>query len=88
MIFDWFFILNLTEFQALDIPSRKFLLQFEGLPGTQEILATKGKTISLTYRGVMLSVGLNEKNPFIFDGLAVYADENGDVFLGILVDET
>lgn len=88
MIFDWFKIFNLVEFNALGLVSRTYSLELEGIAGIQEILVTKGNTVSMTYQGVMLALNLNDENPFRFDGFAIYVDENQDVFLGIEADES
>ena len=83
MIFNWFLIFNLTEFLATQLVSRTYELELEGI-GIKEILATSGKTASITYEDVMLSINLNGKNPFIFEGHAVYLDPaTQNVYLGL-----
>lgn len=84
MEYNWYKIFNLAEFIATGLVSRKYTLELEDL-GQKEILATNGNTISITYEGVMLAVNLNNKNPFEFDGHAVYVSEAEDVYLGIAV---
>lgn len=83
MNYNWFKIFNLTEFQASNLYSRAYTLNLAGV-GLKTILATQGKTVSITYEGVILSINLNGKNPFQFEGLAVYLSEAQDVYLGIL----
>lgn len=79
----WFYkIINLDEFEALDLPSRSLEVTLDSI-GLKTILVTKGETVSLLYEGVFLSVNLNGNNPFEFDGHAVYIDENNDIYLGI-----
>lgn len=83
MIFNWFLIFNLTEFLATNLVSRTYELELEGV-GIKEILVTNGKTVALTYEDVMLSLNLNGKNPFIFEGHAVFLDTvTQNVYLGL-----
>lgn len=84
MIYNWYRIFNLTEFLATGLVSRTYTLELEDL-GIKDILATQGKTVSITYEGVMLSINLNGKNPFEFEGHAVYLSEDQDVYLGIAI---
>lgn len=86
MIYNWFKIFNLTEFEALDLVSKNYHLDLEGL-GEKDILVTKGNGVSILYEGIFLTVNLNAKNPFPFEGHAVYIKENNDVYLGIEVEE-
>jgi len=87
MIYDWYKIFNLDEFNALGLVSKTYTLNLEDI-GEQEILVTKGNLVSLEYNDVFLSLNLNGYNPFEMDGYACYIKENNDVYLGILVDET
>lgn len=89
MIFTWFKVFNLDEFEALDLVSKTYTLILEGL-GQKEILVTKGELVSILYEGIFLPVNLNDINPFIKNGddedelaYAVYIDSNSDVYLGI-----
>ncbi len=86
MEFDWYKIINYTEFLALDLPSRSIEALIEGI-GLKTILVTKGIGVSIIYEGIMLPVELNDHNPFIFEGHAVFKDENNDLYLGIEVPE-
>lgn len=82
-MFNWYRIFNLTEFLATQLVSRTYTLELENV-GIKDILATNGKTVSITYDDVMLSINLNGKNPFVFEGKAVYlADATQDVYLGL-----
>lgn len=81
-MFMWYRIFNLAEFLATNLVSRTYELELENV-GIKEILATNGKTVSITYEDVMLSINLNGKNPFVFEGHAVYLAENQDVYLGL-----
>lgn len=83
MIFIWYRIFNLTAFLDTLLVSRVYQLELENI-GIKEILVTNGKTVSLTYEDVMLSINLNGKNPFVFEGHAVYLDSaTQDVYLGL-----
>lgn len=86
MIFTWFNIFNKTEFEATGLVSWELERLLEGI-GKVDILVTKGRNISITYDEVLLSIGVTDANPFIFEGYAVYLDANNDVWLGIQVEE-
>ncbi len=81
--YDWYFLINLVDFLATGLISREFQLNFPNL-GLKTILLTSGELVSVTFDDVILSIGLNNKNPFYFDSHAVYYDSNGAVWLGIL----
>jgi len=85
-MYTWFYIFNYADFIALDLVSRTYELVLDGV-GQKEILVTKGNTVGMTYEGVFLPLELNEKNPFEFDGHAIYKDGDNNVWLGIEVDE-
>lgn len=82
MIYDRYKIFNLLEFEALELVSKTYNLVLEDV-GEVGVLVTKGNLVSITYEGVFLSLNLNEKNPFEFEGFAIFIDENDDVYLGI-----
>lgn len=83
MIYDWFKIFNYASFSAGALVSQTLTINFEGI-GEKQVLITKGNYISVTYAGVFLPVEMSDKNPFAFDGLAVYRDpETDDVYLGL-----
>lgn len=84
MIYDWYKVFNLTEFEATSLVSRTVSLILADI-GQKTFLITKGNAVSLTVDGVMLALNLNTKNPFEFDDRAIYIDENDDVFYGVLV---
>lgn len=86
MIYDWYLIFNLDEFEALGLVSKSYTLDLEDI-GEKTILVTKGNYISMLYEGVLLSVQMVDKNPFPFDGHAVYVDDDSNVYLGIEVEE-
>ncbi len=87
MIYSWYKIFNLTEFEALGLVSKNYTLDFEDL-GQKEILVTKGNLVSILYADVFLPIGLSDENPVERDDHAVYLDDTTqDVYLGIAVDE-
>jgi len=84
-MYKWFKVFNKTEFLATGLVSRTYTLNLEGV-GQKEILATTtGENIGVTYSGKFLLLELNARNPFSFEGHAVYLDENDDVFIGIAI---
>lgn len=85
MIYNWYLIFNIAAFEALDLVSKTYKLQLEDV-GLSEVLVTKGEALGVTYDGVFLSLGMNDKSPFELDGYAIY-ELMGDVYLGILVPE-
>jgi hypothetical protein len=78
----WYALFNLDEFEALNLTSKEVTLFFEG-QGEETVLITKGNLISVLFRGVMLSLNLNDKNPFVFEDHSIYIDSNDDVWLGL-----
>ena len=87
MIYDWYRIFNLTEFLALGLYSKVYTFNLQDI-GIRDVLVTSGKTTAITYEDSMLSLNLNGKNPFQFEGKSVYVAENNDVYLGIAVNES
>lgn len=83
MQFKWFKIINKTEFEATGLVSRELDLIFDGI-GAKTVLVTIGNYFSITIDDVMLSIGMKEENPFIFEERAIYIDANQDVYWGIL----
>lgn len=84
MIYTWFKIFKKTEFDALDLVSKTYTFNLEGI-GQKDVLVTKGVGYGITYEGVFLSLNLNDLNPFEFDGHAIYIDGDDNVYLGIEV---
>ena len=85
-MFDWFKIFNTTEFQNLNLVSKSYNVVLEGY-GDYSILVTRSNNFNILFNGVFLSLNLNDKNPFVREGYAIYADENRDVYLGIALDD-
>lgn len=82
MTYTWYYIFNKAAFEATELVSRTYTVNLESI-GQREILVTKGNALSMLYEGVFLTLELNDKNPFEFDGHAAYIDENDNVWLGI-----
>lgn len=80
--FDWYRLFNQADFLAQDLVSFEGSIDLEGL-GKESFLITKGNTVSVTFGDVMLSINMNNKNPFRFGERAIYLDANADVWLGI-----
>jgi hypothetical protein len=83
MTFDWYQVFNLDEFEATGLVSRELTLILQGI-GSKTFLITHGDLTSLTVDDTMLSIGLTDDNPFVFNSRAVYVDQNRDVWFGIL----
>jgi hypothetical protein len=79
---NWYNIINKDDFLALDLPSKEITVFLTGI-GQRTILITSGEKVSVLYNDVFLSLELNGKNPFEFDGHAVYLDSNNDIWLGV-----
>lgn len=86
MIYDWYKVFNKTEFEGLGLVSKSYAFNLEGI-GEKEILVTKGNYVSMLYDDVFLCLNMNLKNPFEFEGHAIYVDSNQDVYLGVLVED-
>lgn len=86
MIFDWYRLFNKQSFLDTQLVSRKLSVFLSG-QGFREILITRGVDIGITYEGVFLSLSINDRNPFIFEDLAVFEDDDGDVWLGVKAED-
>jgi len=86
MTFDWYKIINKTEFEATGLVSRELEVILEGV-GAKDVLVTVGNYFSITIDDVMLSIniGIDGVNPFVFEDRAVYLDSANDVWYGIKV---
>ncbi len=88
MIYDWFLIFNLTEFEALGLVSKLYTIELEDV-GEKDILVVMGNNPGMIYEDIFLSLNMNDENPFAFEDHAIYLNEDTqDVYLGILVDES
>ncbi len=87
MAFDAYKLFNAVEFEDTGLISRTLKVELSNL-GNREILVTKTEELlSIVYEGVMLSANLNEKNPFEFEEMGIYIDEDDDVWLGIKIED-
>lgn len=84
--YNWFFIFNAAEFNALNLVSRTYYMNLEGI-GDRDILVTKGNHLSILYEGIFLPLELNGKNPFEFEDHAAYIDDNDNVWLGVPLED-
>ncbi len=82
--YDAYKIINLDDFNDLELVSRKLSIVL-GTLGLVDILVTKGNLVSLFYDGVFLSLNLNDKNPFEFEGKAIFIDPDNNIWLGLPV---
>lgn len=87
MNYDWYFIINKTEFEALDIPSREVQLQLKEAGALKTFLITKGNLTSILVDGIFLSLDLNGEDPFEFEGFAIGSDEDENIYYGIAVED-
>lgn len=83
MTFDWYRIINRTEFEASGLVSKSVNL-IMGTLGRKTALVTRGNYTCVTVDGVMLSADLSGTDPFIFGNRAVYVDDAGDIWFGVL----
>lgn len=82
MIYDYFYIFNTDEFDSTGLVSKTYVVTLSGI-GQKSVLVTKGNLTGITFDGVFLPLYLNSKNPFEFEGKAVYRDENKNVWVGL-----
>lgn len=89
MIYDWYRIFNLDEFEALGLVSNEYTVDLAGI-GQVVFLVTKGNEIGVTYDDVFLALNFNLNNPYEFDDRALFLNTlNNDVYYGFVVpDET
>jgi hypothetical protein len=80
MIYDWYELFNLSEVNSRVSFEKTMIL--EGL-GQKTILVVNGETTSIIYDDIMLSINLNDRIPFEFEGHVVFLDSNNNIWLGI-----
>lgn len=87
MQFDWYKVVNKPEFEALNLVSRKVLIDAEGR-GQMEVLITIGNEFGLTANGVFLPANFLSREPYVTDGMACWLEEEtGNVFLGFVRED-
>lgn len=82
MIWDWYRLFNRADFLATGLPSYEVQVELVGI-GIRNILITQGIATSITVDDTMLTIDLNDRNPFRYGSRAVFIDENDDVWLGV-----
>lgn len=80
--YDWYNLINLDDFDALDLISKELTLNLDGL-GDKTCLISKSNGYSILYDGNYLLAELNDKNPFEFEDHAAYIDGDNNLWLGI-----
>ena len=83
--YDWYKIINLEEFEDEELVSKEVELNLEG-KGTKTVLVTKGNAVSIQIDDAFLTVNLNSRNPFEFENMACYLDDNDDIWVGFAVE--
>jgi hypothetical protein len=86
MEYDWYKIFNETEFNALNLPSKEYIVNLEGI-GEKTFLVTKGNVISVVVDDKLLPIEFNGENPWVDELKAVFVDINDDVYVGYQVVE-
>lgn len=81
MTYTWYWLFARAEFESTGLVSRTLTLNLDQI-GLKDILITYSQLLGVTYDGVFLALGLNDKNPFEMSGYALYEDERG-IWLGI-----
>jgi hypothetical protein len=81
-MFNWYRLFNYDEFLSTSLVSKTITVALEDI-GEVPVLIVQGNVTSIVYDDVMLSISLNEKNPFRYGNYAVFLDDNNDVWLGI-----
>lgn len=86
MIFDWYELFNHTEFLETGLVSRTYSVVL-GSEGLVDVLVTQGNETGIQFRDVFLILNFDDQNPYVRDGYAIYKDPDGNVHLGIEVEE-
>lgn len=86
MIYDWYNIFNLNDFNDTGLVSQTVDVFLTDV-GYESILITKGNKTSMLFRDTFLPVNFEDHNPYTNGVYAVYSDQNDDVWLGIEVPE-
>lgn len=84
MIFDWYLVYNLTDFDALSIPSKFIALNTEDR-GLINLTITKGQYYGVNFLDddIFLAVGINNQNPFNLGSRSVAIDEDNNLWIGL-----
>lgn len=84
-MWSWYILFNKAEFIASGLVSFEGEVNIEGV-GIKKFLATQGNLVSIVYDDVLLSIDLNQKNPFRLDDKAIWQDSNNNLWLGLYAD--
>lgn len=80
--FKWYRLFNRPEFIAAGLVSFEGTFYDENLQ-LKNFVVFQGEYTSVLFDDTLLSINLNDKNPFRFGDYAVFLDGNSDVWLGI-----
>lgn len=86
MEYTWYYLINKAEFEEAGLVSMNLSLVLSGI-GLRDILLTQGAYLSVLYDDVFLPINMNDRNPYPFDGHAVYLDESDNIWLGIAIED-
>jgi hypothetical protein len=81
MMFDWYQIFNLDEFQNADLVSRTYTKVLTGR-GEVEVLVLKGIVTSVQFDGEFMPIQFGGQNPYVSGNYAVFIDVDDNVWLG------
>lgn len=84
--YTWYPIFNRLEFQSEVLISKTLTLNLTGR-GETEVLIVQGVGIGVVVENTYLRVNLNTRNPFYFEGYAIYQNADQDIFLGFLNED-
>lgn len=84
MIFDWYLVYNLTDFDALNIHSKSIPLNTEDR-GLINLIITKGQYYGVNFvdDDIFLAVGINNQNPFNLGSRSVAIDTHNNLWIGL-----
>jgi hypothetical protein len=85
-MWSWYILFNKAEFITKGLVSFEGEVNIEGV-GIKTFLVTQGNLTSIVYDDVLLSIDLNQKNPFRLDHMAVWQDSNNNIWLGVYSED-
>jgi hypothetical protein len=85
-MFNWYILFNKAEFIAKGLVSFEGEVNIEGV-GIKNFLVTQGNLTSIVYDDVLLSIDLNQKNPFRLGEYAVWQDSLNNIWLGLYSED-
>lgn len=81
-MFNWYILFNKVDFTSKELVSFNGTVNIEGV-GIKDFLITQGNMTSIVFDNVLLTIDLNQKNPFRIGNYAVWQDEDNNIWLGI-----